>query len=110
VTFVKLGLPIDLQWFGKALLDEEKAANREGKPSPCFAKLNRTSRSARWPFFASLQLRRGNYFTSSWQPVVADIYQAINSEPLRSAVAGEYLTQWAENRKAELRNNSPLCP
>jgi integrase len=33
--------------------------------------------------------------------VVADIYQAINSEPLRSAVAGEYLTQWAENRKAE---------
>jgi len=33
--------------------------------------------------------------------VVADIYQAINHEPLRSAVARDYLTQWAEKRKVD---------
>jgi integrase len=33
--------------------------------------------------------------------VIADIYQAISTEPLRSAVAREYLTTWAEKRKAD---------
>lgn len=33
--------------------------------------------------------------------VVADIYQAINTEPLRSAVARDFLSQWAEKRKAD---------
>jgi len=33
--------------------------------------------------------------------VVADIYEAINKEPLRSAVARDFLTQWAEKRKVD---------
>jgi integrase len=33
--------------------------------------------------------------------VVADIYQAISNEPLRSAVAREFLVKWAETRKVD---------
>jgi len=33
--------------------------------------------------------------------VIADIYDVINHEPLRSALAGDYLTQWAEKRKVD---------
>ena len=33
--------------------------------------------------------------------VISDIYQAISTEPLRSAVARDYLTEWAEKRKAD---------
>ncbi len=33
--------------------------------------------------------------------VVADIYQAISNEPLRSAVAREFLLKWAETRKVD---------
>ena len=33
--------------------------------------------------------------------VIADIYDVINPEPLRSALAGDYLTQWAEKRKVD---------
>ena len=33
--------------------------------------------------------------------VLADIYQAVSNEPLRSAVARDFLTQWAEKRKVD---------
>lgn len=33
--------------------------------------------------------------------VLSDIYSAVSNEPLRSAVARDFLTQWAEKRKAD---------
>src|SRR5437879_6579786 len=33
--------------------------------------------------------------------VIADIYDAINTEPLRSAIASEFLLHWAETRKVD---------
>ncbi len=33
--------------------------------------------------------------------VLSDIYAAVSNEPLRSAVARDFLTQWAEKRKAD---------
>jgi integrase len=38
--------------------------------------------------------------------VIADIYDVINPEPLRSALAGDYLSEWAERRKVDTANRT----